>query len=157
MVFFSRSNGAMVVMGGINRKQFVFGMSAAGLVSMTSAPGMAAAVPALTQINPDWLVSEEEAFAWHKVKDSKGPALTGNKSWHNFLQFLEVKLKEYGCVDVHRSPWTFDRIETSYWPDDSKWSLGAFSQITGFFMASDLADLQAPKVERAQQNFGPLR
>ena len=110
-------------MGGMNRKQFVLGMGATGLVSMTSARAMAAPVPALTQINRDWLVSEEEALAWHKVKDSMGPALTGNASWHNFLQFLEGKLKDYGCVDVHRSSWMFDRMETSYWPDDFKWSL----------------------------------
>ncbi|HET9159164.1 MAG TPA: hypothetical protein VFN88_01000, partial [Caulobacteraceae bacterium] len=64
-----------------------------------------------------------EATEWHKVKDSMGPALTGNASWRHFLGFLEARLKAYGCVDVHRSPWTFQRQVSSLWPDDSKWSL----------------------------------
>ncbi|MBS0363507.1 MAG: hypothetical protein JSR98_19195, partial [Proteobacteria bacterium] len=54
---------------------------------------------------------------------SKGPALTGNESWRSFLRFLETKLGEYGCVDIHHAPWTFKRLVTSLWPDDSKWSL----------------------------------
>jgi hypothetical protein len=107
----------------LNRKQVLRGIGAAGLVSMASFRAMAASSPSLTQVNKSWVINEEDALSWHEVKDQNGPALTGNASWRNFLQFLETKLKEYGCVDVHRSPWTFDRIETSNWPDDSKWSL----------------------------------
>jgi hypothetical protein len=109
-------------MGYLNRKEFLLGVSAAGL-ALGLSPLKAAPADPLQQANPDWLVSEDEAMRWHKVKDSMGPALTGNASWRNFLQFLERKLKEYGCANVHRSSWTFDRMETSYWPDDSKWSL----------------------------------
>lgn len=107
----------------MNRKQVLFGMGAAGVACMTSFRGYAASTMSLTQLNPDWLIGEPEAMAWHKFKDDNGPALTGNAAWRKFLEFLEIKLKKYGCVDVHRSSWTFDRMETSYWPDDSKWSL----------------------------------
>jgi hypothetical protein len=109
-------------MAGINRKQFLLGACAAGLGASFSSARSVLSSP-FQQIRPDWIVSEQEALAWHKVKDQKGPALTGNESWHQFLQFLEGKLKEYGCVDVHRSSWMFDRMQTSYWPDDSGWSL----------------------------------
>jgi len=109
-------------MTGLNRKQFLLGSAAAGL-TLKFPPAWAAAPDALKKVNPKWVVSPEEALAWHNVKDEKGPALTGNASWRQFLEFLEAKLKEFGCVDVHRSSWMFDRIETSNWPDDSKWSL----------------------------------
>src|ERR1700760_699558 len=97
----------------LTRKQFLLGASAAGW-TLHTAPLLAAEIPGpLQQVRSSWVVSEQEALAWHKVKDAKGPALTGNASWHNFLEFLEAKLKQYGCVDVHRSSWTFDRMETS--------------------------------------------
>lgn len=106
----------------LNRKQFLLGASAAGLALGIPSLRAGSSGP-LQRVTSDWVVSEAEALAWHKVKDAKGAALTGNGSWHSFLQFLEAKLKEYGCVGVHRSPWTFDRMETTNWPDDSKWSL----------------------------------
>jgi hypothetical protein len=109
-------------MSKMNRKQFLLGASAAGMA--LSIPPLSAETPdPLRRVNPNWVVSETEAMAWHKVKDSNGPALAGNASWHHFLEFLEAKLKEYRCINVHRSSWMFDRMETSYWPDDSKWSL----------------------------------
>ncbi len=92
-----------------------------------SAAGLAGAWPVcaspLTRADPRWIVSEAEATEWHRVKDRLGPAFTGNASWRNYLQFLETTLNAYGCVDVHRSPWTFKRLVSSVWPDDSKWSL----------------------------------
>lgn len=105
----------------IDRKQFLLGSCAATLAPLV--PALAQTGTPLDQVNPEWVVSEWEALTWHEVKDQNGPALTGNSSWHRFLEFLEARLKDYGCVDIHRSPWTFDRIETSDWPDDSKWSL----------------------------------
>jgi hypothetical protein len=109
-------------MNRLNRKQFLLGATAAGL-ALGLSPLHAETSDPLQRVDPNWVVSEDEALAWHKVKDSKGPALTGNDSWHHFLEFLEAKFKEYRCVDVHRSSWMFDRMETSNWPDDSKWSL----------------------------------
>lgn len=109
-------------MNKMNRKQFLLGATATGTALGISTLRAETSGP-LQRVNWNWVVSEDEALAWHKVKDSEGPALTGNKSWHHFLQFLEVKLKQHGCHDVHRSSWMFDRMETSNWPDNSKWSL----------------------------------
>jgi hypothetical protein len=105
----------------MTRKQVLFGAGAAATASMAGLG--AAAAPDLTRVDPRRLISEREAIAWHKVKDENGPALTGNASWRRFMAFLELKLKAYGCVDVQRSAWTFKRLETSLWPDDSQWSL----------------------------------
>lgn len=106
----------------ITRQQLLFGAAAAAM-AMVAAGRSSAQTPDWSRVNPDWLVSEEEAIRWHRVKDAKGPALTGNASWRDFMAFLEARLGECGCVDVQRSSWRFTRLETSDWPDDSKWSL----------------------------------
>lgn len=77
----------------------------------------------LTDVRDDWILSEAEAIQWHAVKDEKGPALTGNASWHQFLEFVEDELGEYGVVDIQRNQWTFERWQSSEWPDRSSWSL----------------------------------
>ncbi len=109
-------------MSKLNRKQFLLRASAAG-VALRIPSLRAESLNPLQQVFPDWVVSESDALAWHEVKDAKGPALTGNDSWRSFLKLLETKLKEYGCVDIHRSTWMFNRMETSDWPDCSQWSL----------------------------------
>lgn len=106
----------------LSRRHVLLGLGASGVLPFSI--GAAEARPRqLTQIDPRWLVSEKEAIQWHAIKDEKGPALTGNASWRQFMTFLERKLDEYGCVDIHKSTWTFTRLESSTWPDDSKWSL----------------------------------
>src|SRR3982751_6027370 len=107
----------------LQRREVLAGLGAGAMAGLAGSMARAATGSPLTTINRRWLVSESEAMAWHRFKDSKGPALTGNESWRSFMGFLEAKLKEYGCVDVHRSAWTFKRLVTSVWPDDSKWGL----------------------------------
>ncbi len=105
------------------RRDVLCGLGAGATAALFGLPARSAAPSALASPNLKWVVSETEAMAWHKFKDSKGPTLTGNVSWRSLMEFLETKLKEYGCVDVHRSSWTFTRMESSMWPDDSKWGL----------------------------------
>ncbi|HEY0940115.1 MAG TPA: hypothetical protein VGE08_08470 [Steroidobacter sp.] len=106
----------------LSRRDLLFGLGAASFLPYPSG-AVAAHVRELTRVDRRWLVSEKEANQWHAAKDEKGPALTGNASWRQFMTFLENKLGEYGCVDIQRSPWTFTRLESSTWPDDSQWSL----------------------------------
>jgi hypothetical protein len=105
----------------LSRRRLLLGLGAAGLMPFPL--GATDALRGGSPVDARWLVSEREAIEWHKVKDATGPALTGNASWQHFMSFLETKLGEYGCVDIHRSPWTFTRMRSSTWPDDSKWSL----------------------------------
>jgi len=105
------------------RRDILRGLGAGVAVGLVPMRALATAGSPLTTINHSWIVSQKEALAWHRYKDNKGPALTGNDSWRSFLAFLETKLKDHGCVDVQRSPWTFTRLATSIWPDDSKWGL----------------------------------
>lgn len=109
----------------IDRRAFMKGMGAAlavGPAYLSYSPN-AFGDDAITTINPSFCVTPDEAIAWHTVKDKLGPALAGNASWRNYVEFVEDKLREYGVVDVTRNAWAYDRWHTSEWPDDSKWSL----------------------------------
>lgn len=75
------------------------------------------------RINPDFLVTAEEAYAWHAFKDEGGPTFSGSPSWHRYLKFVENELKACGAVDVIRHPFSYDRWYTSEWPDDANWTL----------------------------------
>ncbi|WP_372784277.1 hypothetical protein [Phenylobacterium sp.] len=105
------------------RRAILQGLGAGVVAGLAGQPARAAPVALDGPPRLDWVVSEDEALAWHRFKDSNGPALTGNESWRSFLGFLEDRLKAFGCVDVRRAPWSFKRLVTSLWPDDSKWSL----------------------------------
>ncbi len=97
----------------------IAGGAAAGL-GAACAPARSATA---TAVNDAWIVSDAELVDWHRQKLEKGPALAGTDSWRQFMALVENKLNEYGCANVHRSTWTFRRLETSTWPDDSGWSL----------------------------------
>jgi hypothetical protein len=97
----------------------------------------------LTRINPAFMVTPEEAYAWHALKDRGGPTYSGNASWQAYMAFLEKKLAACGVVDLVKNKWTYNRWSTSDWPDDSRWGLvsdgapvkaahyGAYSGATG--------------------------
>lgn len=106
-------------------------LAAAGLISAAVGPlraeepdaPQADLQPCLRHVCAKLLISPGEARLWHAVKDKLGPALSGNPSWHNYMEFVERKFAELGAVDMTRNAWTYDRWHTSHWPDDSKWSL----------------------------------
>jgi hypothetical protein len=112
----------------VKRRTFITNLGAA----VTLAPGIAlrpargdgGANTNLTKVNPKFLATAQEVRAWHAAKDSMGgPTMTGSPSWKNYLQILEKGLRDCGCVDIFRNPWTFTRWYTSEFPDNSNWSL----------------------------------
>ena len=88
--------------------------------------------PDLTRINPKFLVTAQDAHAWHVAKDSHGgPTFSGSPSWKNYLELCEQELRARGVVDIFRNPFTYDRWFTTEWPDDSHWSLHLGGPHTG--------------------------
>jgi len=94
-----------------------------------------------TNLDPDWIVTTDEAHEWASVKSANLPTFTGSPEWLNYMAFLETKLTEYGAVDFNKNSWSFERWDTS--DDSSDWSLvsdgsqvrvanyGAYSGSTG--------------------------
>jgi hypothetical protein len=83
---------------------------------------------ALTSINPDFMVTPDEAYDWHLHKDKGGPTYSGNASWRSYMSLIEKKLKEYGVIDITKNKWTYKRWYTSDWPDVSNWTLASDGQ-----------------------------
>ena len=82
-----------------------------------------ATLPTLSQLDPELMLTAEEALEWHAAKDAGGPTYAGNESWLGYLQLLEDELRDYGAVDFIKNSWTYDRWHASDWPDESGWSL----------------------------------
>ena len=94
-----------------------------------------------TSLDPDWIVTTEEAYEWASVKNDNLPTLTGSPEWLNYMAFLEEALTGYGVVDVMKNRWSFERWDTS--DNSADWSLqsdgvavrvanyGAYSGSTG--------------------------
>jgi len=92
-------------------------------------------------LNPEFLVTPDEAYVWAKAKDDNLPGLTGSPEWHGWLQDLERRFESYGVIDFVHNSWEFERWETS--DDATDWSLdiageaidvafyGAYSGATG--------------------------
>jgi len=76
-----------------------------------------------TTLDPAWVVTADEGYAWASVKNANLPTLTGSPEWHNYMAFLEKALLEYGVVDTWKNRWDFERWDTS--DDSTDWSLSS--------------------------------
>ena len=77
--------------------------------------------PHLTELNPDWVITTDEAYQWALVKNDNLPTLTGSQKWQNYMAFLEQTLADYGAIDGVKNNWEFERWFTS--EDNRQWSL----------------------------------
>ena len=85
------------------------------------APHTALLHPHLTKLNPDWVITADEAYQWALVKNDNLPTLTGSQKWQNYMAFLEQTLADYGAIDGVKNNWEFERWFTS--EDNRQWSL----------------------------------
>ena len=104
------------------RKLAAFMLPPALVIGACSGPGTSYDEK-LTTLDPAWVVTADEGYAWASVKNDNLPTLTGSPEWLNYMAFLEQKLLEYGVVDTWRNSWEFERWDTS--DDSSDWSLSS--------------------------------
>jgi hypothetical protein len=76
-----------------------------------------------SKLNPNWIITPDEADNWAKVRNANLPTMTGSQNWLNYMGFLEKKLAAFGVVNITKNSWTFERWETSN--DPSQWSLAS--------------------------------
>jgi hypothetical protein len=69
------------------------------------------------KINPQFMITPEQAWEWNEFKSRGGPTYAGSAGWKRYTEFLISKMQEFGAVD-------FDYVETPYdhyivedWPD----------------------------------------
>lgn len=68
------------------------------------------------KINPQLMISPDQAWEWNVFKSRGGPTYAGSVGWKRYTDLLVSKMQEFGAVD-------FDYVEIPYdhivedWPD----------------------------------------
>ena len=71
----------------------------------------------LTHINPHFMITAKEGYEWNKFKAEGGPTYAGSPSWQRYVDFLEMKIKEFGIVDIDHIAIPYSRYVVNDWPD----------------------------------------
>ena len=86
------------------------------------APATASAFD-LTPIDESKLMPEDLGQEWHEFKASCGPLYPGYENWEKYLDYIEEKLTEYGCVDKLENSWDIESYIVDDWPDHDNGSM----------------------------------
>jgi hypothetical protein len=56
--------------------------------------------PAFSRINPQHMITPDQAWDWNMFKAQGGPTYAGSAGWKRFTDFLISKVQEFGAVDL---------------------------------------------------------
>ena len=73
---------------------------AVGQSSLAGASAFGGAGTASTKINPEFMITPQQAWEWHLFKAQAGPTYAGSAGWKRFTDFLIAKIPEFGGVDI---------------------------------------------------------
>ncbi|HLG97457.1 MAG TPA: hypothetical protein VKX49_14185 [Bryobacteraceae bacterium] len=76
--------------------------------------GAAAAFP---KINPQLMITPDQAWEWNVFKSKGGPTYAGGAGWKRYTEFLVSKLGELGAVDFDYVEIPYDHYIVDDWPD----------------------------------------
>ena len=81
--------------------------------------GTAGARPNLEfpKINPQFMITPDQAWDWNMFKAQGGPTYTGSAGWKRFTDFLISKMSEFGAVDLDYVEIPYDHYIVDDWPD----------------------------------------
>jgi hypothetical protein len=69
------------------------------------------------QINPQFMMTPDQAWDWHVFKSQGGPTYAGSAGWKRFTDFLISKMPEFGAVDLDYVEIPYDHYIVDDWPD----------------------------------------
>ena len=83
------------------------------------ASAAAAARPhlAFPKINPQFMITPDQAWDWNVFKSQGGPTYAGSTGWKRFTDFLISKMPEFGAVDLDYVEIPYDHYIVDDWPD----------------------------------------
>ena len=77
----------------------------------------AASPKAFPQINPQFMITPQQAWDWHVFKSQCGPTYAGSTGWKQFTDLLIKKLPELGAVDFDSVDVPYEHYIVDDWPD----------------------------------------
>jgi hypothetical protein len=90
------------------------------LWAQSTRAGAAAAVqPKLSfpKINPQFMITPDQAWDWNLFKAQGGPTYAGGTGWKRYTDFLISKMPEFGAVDLDYVEIPYDHYIVDDWPD----------------------------------------
>jgi hypothetical protein len=76
-----------------------------------------AAAPAFPTIDPQFMITPQQAWDWNAFKAEGGPTYAGSAGWKRFTDFLIAKMQEFGAVDLDYINIPYDHYIVDDWPD----------------------------------------
>src|SRR5438477_7694242 len=69
------------------------------------------------RIEPQLMITPQQAWDWHVFKSQCGPTYAGSAGWKRFTDFLISKMPEFGAVDLDHVEIPYDHYIVDDWPD----------------------------------------
>lgn len=114
--------------GGIDRRGFIKGAAAAGLLSSVNIQAAPTSTAGKLALHPELLTSQRELWEWQVWMAKLGPKYTGNAAHGTFVDFLETHLKSAG-LEVSRDRFTLPRWDARRWELSVKPASGSVAKI----------------------------
>ena len=93
-------------------------LAAGGLAAATSKGADSKSMARwLTQINPEFMISPDEAFDWAVFKSGLGPTYSGSPAHIKYTNYLISTMQEFGVVDIDTVQVPYLRYVVNDWPD----------------------------------------
>lgn len=86
----------------------------AGTLLARGAPSTAGTT---SKINPQFMITSDQAWEWNLFKSKGGPTYAGSAGWKRYTDFLMSKLQELGAVDFDFVDIPYDHYIVDDWPD----------------------------------------
>ena len=102
----------------MERSRRTFLKAAAGVAAGTALGGRpGAAASAFPKIDPQFMITPDQAWEWNVFKSKGGPTYAGSVGWKRYTDFLASKLEELGAVDFDHVEIPYDHYIVDDWPD----------------------------------------
>src|SRR5215469_7595376 len=69
------------------------------------------------RINPQLMITPDQAWDWNVFKSRGGPTYSGSAGWKRYTDFLVSKMREFGAVDFDYVEIPYDHYIVEDWPD----------------------------------------
>jgi len=108
---------------GSSRRSFLkeaAGVTAGTVLTRQSLWGAAAAAQAdrtFPKIDPQLMITPDQAWDWNLFKAQGGPTYAGSTGWKRYTDFLVSKMAELGAVDLDYVEIPYDHYIVDDWPD----------------------------------------
>src|ERR1700676_4899019 len=73
--------------------------------------------PAFPQIDPQLMITPDQAWDWNVSKAQGGPTYAGSAGWKRYTDYLIAKMVEFGAVDLDYVEIPYDHYIVDDWPD----------------------------------------